>query len=85
MRTLSEQIGSRIRDLRRTKALSQEALADNSGIHRSHMGQVERGENNVTVSTLHKIGSALGLSLADMLKGIGERESDPFSKPIDLS
>lgn len=72
MKELNEQIGSRIRVLRQTKALSQESLADNSGLHRSHMGQVERGEYNVTVTTLHKIGLALGVSLADMLKGIGE-------------
>ncbi|HEY6252850.1 MAG TPA: helix-turn-helix transcriptional regulator [Candidatus Angelobacter sp.] len=72
MKRLREQIGSRIRVLRQNKALSQEALAYNSGLHRSHMGQVERGESNVTVTTLHKIGSALGVSLSDMLKGIGE-------------
>lgn len=72
MRELSVQIGKRIRVLRKTKALTQEELADNSGLHRSHMGQVERGESNLTVLTLHKIGSALGLSLSDMLRGIEE-------------
>lgn len=72
MRELSVQIGKRIRVLREMKALTQEELADNSGLHRSHMGQVERGESNLTVLTLYKIGAALGLSLSDMLMGIGE-------------
>lgn len=80
MKELSAQIGKRIRVLRETKALSQEALADNSGVHRSHMGQVERGESNVTVLTLYKISLGLGLSLSEMLKGIGESRRDPPAK-----
>src|SRR5438270_13905581 len=45
-------VGARIRELRLKQGFSQEAFADSCGINRSHMGEVERGECNVTFATL---------------------------------
>lgn len=53
-------LGMAILARRREVELSQEALADASGIDRSHMGKIERGERNVTVLNLMKIAEALG-------------------------
>lgn len=49
-----------IREERRARKLSQEALADAAGIDRSHMGKIERGERNITLLNLTKIARALG-------------------------
>jgi transcriptional regulator with XRE-family HTH domain len=52
---------------RRAKGLSQEALADVCGLHRTYVGSVERGERNVTLSTLEAFANALRVSVIDLL------------------
>jgi transcriptional regulator with XRE-family HTH domain len=47
--------------------LSQEELADVCGLHRTYVGSVERGERNVTLSSLETIAKALGVSVVDLL------------------
>jgi len=63
-------IGHRIRDLRSEQGFSQEAFADSCGINRSHMGEVERGESNVTFQTLLIITQKLDVSISALLEGI---------------
>ena len=63
-------IGHRIRDLRSEQGFSQEAFADSCGINRSHMGEVERGESNVTFQTLLVITQKLDVSISALLDGI---------------
>jgi transcriptional regulator with XRE-family HTH domain len=53
--------------LRRAKELSQEALADVCGLHRTYVGSVERGERNVTLSTLEVFANAFRVSVIDLL------------------
>ena len=53
--------------LRRAKGLSQEALAGVCGLHRTYVGSVERGERNVTLSTLEVFAKALRVSVIDLL------------------
>jgi transcriptional regulator with XRE-family HTH domain len=50
--------------------LSQEELADNGRINRSHLGQIERGECHITILTLQRIAAALDTSLSALLRGI---------------
>jgi transcriptional regulator with XRE-family HTH domain len=61
-------IGNNIRKLRLHKRLSQEALALNSGIDRSYLGGIERGEHNVAVINLEKIAQALEIPIANLFK-----------------
>lgn len=65
-----KQVGNRIRILRQNKGMSQEELAVVCGLHRSHMGQIERGESNTTLGTLWRIGLGLEVSVIELLKGI---------------
>jgi transcriptional regulator with XRE-family HTH domain len=64
------QLGARIRELRLEKGLSQEKLADACGLHRSHMGEIERGNVNVTLSTLLAIAQKLQTTPAALLQGL---------------
>lgn len=47
--------------------MSQEALADASGIDRSHMGKIERGERNVSILNIARVADALGMSVARLM------------------
>ena len=66
----TEELGQRIRAHRHTLGLSQEAFAAGVGLHRTYIGAVERGERNVTVLTLLRIASALGVDAADLVGGL---------------
>ena len=70
MQDINKQVGKRIRVLRQNRGYSQERLASNSGLHRSHMGQIERGETNVTVKTLERIGLALRVPALEFLREV---------------
>lgn len=60
-------LGLVIRESRVSLGLSQEALADASGIDRSHMGKIERGERNVTFLNILRIARALGIRPSALL------------------
>lgn len=61
-------VGAAIRALRIEHELSQEMLALISGVDRSYLGKIERGENNAALLTLLKICDALGLHLEDLAR-----------------
>jgi len=61
-------VSSNIRKERLRKRLSQEALADLSGLHRTYIGSIERGERNVSIDNIGKIANALSINPADLLR-----------------
>jgi DNA-binding XRE family transcriptional regulator len=63
-------LGSRIAQLRKKKQASQEQLADACGLHRSHMGEIERGESNFTLSTLLLLVKQLDITVSELFNGI---------------
>jgi transcriptional regulator with XRE-family HTH domain len=70
MAELQRAVGARVRELRTARGWSQEAFADICEIHRSHMGEIERGEVDVAISTLQKIGKGLDMTVSALLKGV---------------
>jgi len=63
-------IGKRIKDLRIASGLSQEKLAAGADLDRTYINSVENGRRNVSLVNLYKIAQALGISLAELFKGI---------------
>ncbi len=63
-----EIVANRIRDLRTKKNWSQEQLAEKSGLHRTYIGAVERGERNITLRTLNRIAQALDCEMTVLLQ-----------------
>ncbi len=59
-------LGFRIRNLRKQANISQETLGHISGLHRTYVGAIERGERNPSVLSLKKIADALKVSLGDL-------------------
>jgi transcriptional regulator with XRE-family HTH domain len=70
MKDLQQELGRRIRRLRIQNGYTQESFADKCGIHRNFMGAVERGEQNLTLKTLHIIATGLGTKMAKLLSGL---------------
>ena len=70
MQDIQRHIGDTIRALRNKKGWSQDLFADRSGLNRAHVGEVERGESNVTIQTLKIIADTLGVKIVDLVKGL---------------
>ena len=71
--SLSENLGRAIQKRRCAKGLTQEKLAELAGLHRSYIGDVERGARNITVSTLTSVATALGTTISELTVGIDSK------------
>lgn len=58
---IQKQFGSKIRNLRKEKGISQEELAFRSELHRTYISDIERGARNVSLKNIEKIAKALGV------------------------
>lgn len=79
MADLVTKLGNRIRQIRKDHGLSLEQLGELAGLHPNYIGQVERGEKNVTVESLEKIARGLGVSLQELFQYV-----DPSVQPDEL-
>lgn len=59
--------GKNLRQIRIAKGLSQEALANDAEIGKNQVGLIERGEVNVTISTIKKLAKHLKIHPKDLL------------------
>jgi len=65
---LQRAVGRNLRSYREAKNLSQEAFADELGVHRTDMGGIERGERNLTLKSLERIAGRLELDPLALLQ-----------------
>lgn len=70
MKNLLVLLGKRVHDLRVAKKWSQEEFAHVSGLHRTYVGQIERGEKNISFANLVKVSGALGVTAAELLSAL---------------
>lgn len=62
--------GSRVRERRNELGLSQEGLAGISGLHRTYIGSLERGERNVSLVNVVRLAAALDMDPSALVKGL---------------
>ena len=63
------QFGQRLRALRLQRGLSQEKLAEMAGLDRTYISQAEAGKRNVTLKTIVRLATALGVQAGDLVQG----------------
>lgn len=68
-------IANNLKLLRGKQGMSQEALADRAGLHRTQLSAIERGRTNITLESLVSLAAALGVDEIDLLM---EREEEPM-------
>ncbi len=67
---ITEQVGARIRQLRKQQGISQEKLALKADIDRTYLAGVEQGKRNLSVKSLEKILRGLEVSFHDFFEGL---------------
>ena len=68
--SLVENLGRGVQKRRQAKGLTQESLAELTGLHRTYICDVERGARNVSLSTLALLAYALGTTISKLTAGI---------------
>lgn len=64
------EFGVRVRERRNECGLSQEELAHKSGMHRTYVSSVERGERNIALVNIAALAAALGVDAGDLTIGL---------------
>lgn len=65
---IARRFGRAVRQARAIHGFSQETLAGLTGLHRTYIGVIERGEKNITLINATRIADAVGLSLTELLQ-----------------
>ena len=63
---LEKKFGAKLAYLRKSKKISQMKLAEIVDMNFNYIGQIERGEANVTIHTMHILADALGVEMKEL-------------------
>ena len=74
-------LGARVRERRHALGLSQEAVAHQSGLHWTFVGQVERGRRNLSLHNLLKLAAGLDVDPGDLIRGLTFEEPEQPPQP----
>jgi transcriptional regulator with XRE-family HTH domain len=82
---LNRRIAARVRELRAARGLSLDALSGRSGVSRSMLSRVERGESSATAVVLEKLAAGLGVTLPALFEAGGDADapSGPLARRED--
>jgi transcriptional regulator with XRE-family HTH domain len=62
--------GAQLRAARVRRGMSQDDLAERTGMHRTYVGGIERGERNPSLTNIVRLAAALRVDVADLVQGI---------------
>src|SRR5437867_4123871 len=83
---LNQRIAERVRELRAAHGLSLDALAGKSGVSRSMISLIERGESSPTAVVLEKLAAGVGVMLASLFDApaaAARAPGGPVARPAD--
>ena len=68
---VAKRLGASVRRRRMAVKLTQETLAERAGLSTNYVGNIERGEYDVTVAVIHRVASAMGSKASALLDAAG--------------
>jgi len=68
---VKSRFGLAIKQRRQEIGISQEVLAERAGLHRTYIGDIERGARNLSLENIEKIARALQISTSDLFARYG--------------
>ncbi|AKJ31240.1 helix-turn-helix domain-containing protein [Caldimonas brevitalea] len=74
---INDRIARRVRELREARGYSLDALAQRSGVSRSNISLIERGQSSPTATVLDKLSAGLGVTLASFFEDVPAPASPP--------
>jgi transcriptional regulator with XRE-family HTH domain len=77
---INDLIAHRLRELRDAQGFSLAALAERSGVSKSQISLIERGESSATATVLDKLSAALGVTVASLFEKTAEEAPSPVSR-----
>jgi transcriptional regulator with XRE-family HTH domain len=80
---INAHLAERLRGLRAERGLTMDALAERTGVSRSMISLVERGESSPTAAVLDKLAAGLGVTLAALFSEPERSEASPVSRRAD--
>ncbi|OIP29226.1 MAG: transcriptional regulator [Deltaproteobacteria bacterium CG12_big_fil_rev_8_21_14_0_65_43_10] len=66
-RKITKKFGDRVRELRSAREITQEGLAERSGLSRQYIGDIERGVRNISLINIEKLQRLLALAFLNFL------------------
>jgi DNA-binding XRE family transcriptional regulator len=70
MQDIQKRVGANVRAWRLKRKMTQAVFADRAGLNRAHVGEIERGESNVTIQTLKLIADTLKVKVVELVRGV---------------
>ena len=72
MKTLAQQLGEYVRDMRLARGLSQVEFGERCGFYQTYLSRIERGQANPTMNAMEVIAKGLGVTIFEMFEAIKE-------------
>lgn len=79
---MAHNVGSKIKEIRKAKNMSQEQVADRIGIDRAQYSRVETAKSKPTLTTLEKISDALGVDIIEFFKEDGNYDINSYRQSL---
>lgn len=67
---IKKYFGERIKELRKSKGISQEKFALSIEMDRTYYASVEKGRRNISINNIEKIAKGFGITLEELFKGL---------------
>lgn len=78
-----KRFGTRVRQLRKARGMSQEEVGEKADLHYTYVGGIERGERNPSLKSINKIAGALEVDIGELFTALYHEDQDEEAGGIE--